>query len=143
MKREDLWALDFCYPASWTVDMSPPAGDWDEEFEPGTYEYNIRQVGMQFSVNGQQFVHAIQVVSQQFGKSLAEAGKEIMALFTPVADKLEEELKPITEVMQQLMDEEMKKHGNHRITSIDPKIKLPERLVNSGPPLPRFDRRKK
>lgn len=135
MKTKDTWVLDFCSPVIWTVDMSHPGGEWDEELEPGSPEYNSRQLSMA----GSDFMHVISVWGRQFGKAMST----LVEAFEPVIQKVAQDLEPVGKMLDQLTEDELKKNGIHKIKSVNPRVQLPPRTFNSGPPEPRFDRRKK
>lgn len=142
MKREHVWVLDFCVPTWWTVDLTPPGGDWDREVEPGSLEEKI------FKLEAMHY--GIWHAARQVGKTVTAAAMESMEGFKKAADMFMNAVSqgwtPIHEtlkVMDKVSEWEEAKHGTFTIKSQNPKIDLPIRKVNCGPPAPRLDRRRK
>lgn len=143
MKREHIWVLDFCVPVGWTVDLTQPGGDWDREFEPNTEE------AVSFMLEGKYYEHMafMMTLGQQIGKfatAAAIAIERAADVIFKIAEGLDSQaIKPLLSIQQELNEMELNKHGTHVVRSQNPKISLPVRKFNCGPPAPRLDRRRK
>lgn len=130
MKPQDLWKLDYCTPAHWPNDMTPPQGDWDREVEPGSAEEKI------FMMERVPPMGFTQLFSQ-IGRGVNAFVDEIQKAFTPVVEVVENittQFGPTLLKLEKLQEEELTKNGQHLIKSQKPGVTLPVRIVNSGPP---------
>ncbi len=147
MKPEDSWKLDYCRPANWTVDLTPPQGEWDYEVEPGSYEERLLdQAYMAAQWSG--FSTVIGSFFQQVGREASYAFDSVINAFRPVGEHITERISEMVSAVEEfdaankaLEEERLKENGIHTIRSIKPGINLPVRTFNSGPQQKKTGRR--
>ena len=145
MNREHTWALDFCVPSGWTISFVRPGGDWDREFLPGSEEEAIFKAEGSF-YSFEQYVQVFRMFGQQVGKSFEAAAIALREGFDTIVSgvvHVAEILQPVCEQINELNEWELQKHGTYTVKSQKVGIELPVRKSNCGPPVKRFDRRKR
>lgn len=126
MKTENVWALNHCTPATWTVELTPPAS-WDYERDAGE-RLNDELNGF-FALVGRSF--------SAYGEALSVAFKPFVQLVEGVSYHIApilDEMHSHVSVMKELEEGELVKNGRHIVKSQNPRIELPIRYTNSGPP---------
>lgn len=142
MKREHNWVLDFCSPMGWPIDLTPPQGDWDRDIPKGSPE----EIIFKLESSSPALTQFINMISIQAGKTLTAAAVAMSQVADAFAKAVNENwgaVKPWIEVNQELDEMELARHGTFVVRSQNPKIDLPVRKFNCGPPIKRLDRRRK
>jgi len=123
LKTKDLWVLDYCIPSHWTNDLTPPE-EWDYAAEPGSMSLGdfLGAVAGAFGVAMNEVVEGLKPVL----KLIESASYNIV----PIID----EINRFDEITKQLDEADLVKNGRYIVKSQNPKVELPTRYTNSGPP---------
>lgn len=138
MKREDNWVLYFCNPSDWTVNLTPPEGDWDREVEPGSEEEKV--------FIAEKYKYYTDLFFRQVGKNLRTYAEAVQMNFEHAAAVMASHfnhIQHIEDIKRELTEHEEAKNGTYTVRSQKVGIELPKRKVNCGPPLRRLDKRRK
>ena len=145
MKAGQFWILEYCRPSGWTVDLTPPQGDWDYEVEQGSHGALVLEKAILNAEMQNAWIEMGGTISSffdQIGQNLGIAWNVVSDHFKPVAERMSEALIPAAKIMEDLVaqaeadhEEYLRKNGIHKVKSIIPEINLPIRTFNSGPPL--------
>lgn len=123
MKTENIWILNHCHPTTWTNDLTPP-GDRDYALEP--WEQTRQSLGSLFAIIGSAFSD----MAKPIGKAVEHIGYHV----APVFDEIIPFFEDCERIQNLLTEDELVKNGRHIVKSQNPRIKLPTRYTNSGPP---------
>lgn len=149
MNPENTWVLDYCIPASWTINLMKPEGEWDYEVRINSPEWADLQEQLRAAKLAED-QKALREFGTAVGRGVSSFLDELISGFSPLvtafSDKMQTHIKAFEfaeEQIKELDEAILKKNGTHVVHSLKPELKVPTKTFNSGPPPKRFDRNKK